>query len=100
MHFLCQVQPKQFLVRLRTMDALLKLPSLRNGRWRGVWTCKFAPGSGSVEVTGKLKVNVHYYEDGNVQLTTETPKAINVTGGGSVSSPSLFLFFFSFRFPP
>lgn len=65
----------------------------RNGRWRGVWTCKFVPGSGAVEVTGKLKVNVHYYEDGNVQLTTETPKAINVTGGGSVSLPFCERFF-------
>jgi len=52
-----------------------------NGRWRAVWTCKFAPGSGALEITGKLRVNVHYYEDGNVQLTTDTPKSINVNGG-------------------
>jgi len=56
-----------------------------NGRWRSVWTCKFGSG-GPVEITGRLRVNVHYYEDGNVQLTTDTPKTLNVNGGNDAKS--------------
>jgi capping protein alpha len=52
-----------------------------NGRWRGVWTVKVTPGGGPIEISGRLRVNVHYYEDGNVQLTTDTPKSITVNGG-------------------
>lgn len=56
-----------------------------NGRWRSVWTCKFSPSGGQVEITGKLRVNVHYYEDGNVQLTTDTPKSIVANGNDARS---------------
>lgn len=38
-----------------------------------------------MDISGVLKVNVHYYEDGNVQLNTETP--IKTTASGSVYYP-------------
>lgn len=51
-----------------------------NGRWRSIWTVQLEHGS--AEVTGLLKVQVHYYEDGNVQLVSSK----EVKEGISVSS--------------
>ena len=51
-----------------------------NGRWRSVWTCTFSP-NGKVQLDGNMKLNVHYYEEGNVQLTTNTNKATTCNGG-------------------
>jgi capping protein (actin filament) muscle Z-line, alpha len=34
-----------------------------------VWSVSFSP-SGKAELRGTIKVQVHYYEDGNVQLVS------------------------------
>lgn len=44
-----------------------------NGRWRSEWVAQFKPG-GSCKFTGKIRVHVHYYEDGNVQLLAKYEK--------------------------
>lgn len=42
-----------------------------NARWRARWSLSFQPGSSNeVELVGIIKVQVHYYEDGNVQLVS------------------------------
>lgn len=52
----------------------------RNGRWRSQWSMTFSPTSGGVaELRGILKVQVHYYEDGNVQLVTSKEVKENLT---------------------
>ncbi|VDN04279.1 unnamed protein product [Thelazia callipaeda] len=42
-----------------------------NGRWRSQWIIPFADGKNELcEIKGIIKVHVHYYEDGNVQLVS------------------------------
>ncbi|KAI0839748.1 2-oxoisovalerate dehydrogenase beta subunit [Hypoxylon sp. FL0890] len=48
-----------------------------NGRWRSLYI--FDPSSGSLE--GSIKVDVHYYEDGNVRLLTNKPVTGSVSSG-------------------
>jgi capping protein alpha len=50
-----------------------------NGRWRSSYL--YDPSSGSI--TGRIAVDVHYYEDGNVRLLTN--KDVSATGGSSAS---------------
>ena len=54
-----------------------RLTETRNGRWRSLYL--YDPSSGSLE--GSLKVDVHYYEDGNVRLLTTKPVAGSVSSG-------------------
>jgi len=54
-----------------------------SGRWRS--TFLFDPSSGTL--SGTLKVDVHYYEDGNVALTTTKKiQDVAVEGGGDGAS--------------
>ncbi|KAI7693127.1 F-actin-capping protein subunit alpha [Sarcoptes scabiei] len=41
-----------------------------NGLWRSIWTITFNPNLGKAEIFGKIKAQVHYYENGNVQLVS------------------------------
>jgi len=47
-----------------------------NGRWRSVWT--YHAG----ELVGHFKIVVHYYEDGNVQLNTNTTQNVTISPSG------------------
>jgi capping protein alpha len=49
----------------------------RNGRWRSLYI--FDPAGGSLE--GSIKVDVHYYEDGNVRLLTNKSATASVPSG-------------------
>lgn len=53
-----------------------------NGRWRSLYI--FSPSDSSL--SGSIKVDVHYYEDGNVRLLTTKPIATSVS---STSAPSI-----------
>jgi len=62
-----------FTLTVAISSALFNSGNYYNGRWRGVWSIAVQPGK-TANVTGQLRVNVHYYEDGNVQLNTNTTK--------------------------
>ncbi|EGC36153.1 hypothetical protein DICPUDRAFT_97675 [Dictyostelium purpureum] len=55
-----------------------------SGRWRSTWVCTIA-GS-NVTSNGKIQINVHYYEDGNVQLNTITQKSCTSAAGDAKST--------------
>ena len=59
-----------------------------NGRWRSEWSMVLS--GGQAEVTGVLKVHVHYYESGNVQLVSskEVKKSIG-TGNDTEAAKNL-----------
>ncbi|KAJ5907350.1 F-actin-capping protein subunit alpha [Penicillium taxi] len=56
-----------------------------NGRFRAIYQVPVSSSS-STTVTGKLHVDVHYYEDGNVALNTTKPISLSVP---SVSAESI-----------
>jgi len=51
-----------------------------NGRWRSVWTYH------NGELVGHFKIVVHYYEDGNVQLNTDTTQTLNIPSSGGADA--------------
>ncbi|KAF9454765.1 F-actin capping protein, alpha subunit [Macrolepiota fuliginosa MF-IS2] len=60
-----------------------------SGRWRSEYVINFEKG----KVTGKVLVNVHYYEQGNVQLTTTHDISFNlppgITAGDNSAAPKI-----------
>jgi len=52
-----------------------------NGRWRSTWQVTFSPTGGQATIDGKLQVNVHYYEEGNVQLNNTVEKHLQAQSG-------------------
>jgi len=58
-----------------------------NGRWRGEWSMTFSDSGGSTDLKGQVRVQVHYYEDGNVQLVSskEVNQSIKVTNEASTA---------------
>jgi len=60
-----------------------------NGRWRSVWQCSIS--SGKITLEGNLRLQVHYFEDGNVQLVSNTNKTGSASGGDAKSAAAATL---------
>jgi len=61
-----------------------------NGRWRNLWTIQFKPGN-QAKIEGAIKIQVHYYEDGNVQLIANYNKKLtaNTTTNAKTSAEAI-----------
>ncbi|KAI1794825.1 F-actin-capping protein subunit alpha [Ganoderma leucocontextum] len=65
--------------------------------WSGRWRSEYVLDTAAQTLVGKILLNVHYYEQGNVQLsTTHTvslalPPAITASGGAAAASKALAL---------
>lgn len=57
------------------MEGASHLTKTRNGRWRSLYV--FNPSDNTLE--GSIKVDVHYYEDGNVRLVTNKAVAASAS---------------------
>ena len=57
----------------------------RNGRWRS--TYHFNPSTSSLN--GTINVDVHYYEDGNVRLTTNKAVSISLPSSSAQSPDNI-----------
>jgi capping protein (actin filament) muscle Z-line, alpha len=62
-----------FVITLLISSALFNPNNFWNGRWRSSWKVSFSP-NGEATLEGNIKCNVHYYEEGNVQLVSNTNK--------------------------
>ncbi|XP_053614627.1 F-actin-capping protein subunit alpha [Plodia interpunctella] len=60
-----------------------------NGRWRSVWSVTI--GAGPAELRGMLRVQVHYYEDGNVQLVSSKEIRAPLVATGEVATAKEFV---------
>eukprot|EP01115_Flamella_aegyptia_P008242 TRINITY_DN3412_c0_g1_i3.p1 TRINITY_DN3412_c0_g1~~TRINITY_DN3412_c0_g1_i3.p1 ORF type:complete len:223 (+),score=70.44 TRINITY_DN3412_c0_g1_i3:139-807(+) len=59
------------------------------GRWRSVWTCTI--NGNNIKLEGNIKLLVHYYEDGNVQLSSDTNKSGSASGGNAQAAAAAAL---------
>jgi len=61
----------------------LNVANYWTGGWQSEWTVKLGK-KGMTKLEGRIRLNVHYYEDGNVQLNS----TFNETGEVEVSDPT------------
>jgi len=71
----------QFQVIVAISSSKFNPNNFWNGRWRSTWQITFSPTGGQATIDGKLQINVHYYEEGNVQLNNTVEKHLQSAGG-------------------
>jgi capping protein alpha len=51
----------------------VNLKNFWSGKWTSAWTLSLDEGAASL--SGEIKIHVHYFEDGNLQMQTNKPVA-------------------------
>jgi len=64
------------------------------GSWRAVWHAAFAPGAkgSDLTLTGTVSINVHFYEDGNVQLNASNTLEAKIKTGATSEATAQAIF--------
>jgi capping protein alpha len=65
-------------------SSLFNPDNFYNGRWRSSYTITISGGQANIK--GNIRLNVHFYEEGNVQLVSNVNKEVNVPA----NSPEAF----------
>jgi len=68
---------KQIVICISAQNT--KISSYWTGGWNSVFTVTGVDKEGAQELVGNIKVHVHYFEDGNVQLHSAVEKKIEVS---------------------
>src|SRR3989338_156885 len=80
----CTVYAKDKGIQVCISAARFNPKNFWNGRWRSQWACK--NNGKDWALTGKIRTNVHFYEDGNVQLISVCPTSLTCPGGDAAKS--------------
>lgn len=56
-----------------------------NNFWNGRWRSQYVFDTSSSSLTGSIKVDVHYYEDGNVRLLSTKPVSTSVSSASATT---------------
>ncbi|XP_022183830.1 F-actin-capping protein subunit alpha [Nilaparvata lugens] len=83
---------KTFILNICIEDHQFQPVNYWNGRWRSYWTVRIQPGA-NIQISGVLKVQVHYYEDGNVQLVTSKDYQVNFDVESKLDASKRFIEF-------
>lgn len=83
----CSVYAKKDTIIVCIEDHKFQPKNFWNGRWRSQWT--FNKRTGAAQ--GLLRVQVHYYEDGNVQLSSEKTVDIEVPVSDDAATAKKFV---------
>lgn len=70
------VDEKTFKLIISAAD--FKPQQFSNGKWRSEWTITCG---GKINVEGRIRVEVHYFEDANIQMHTDTKKKFTCNSG-------------------
>jgi len=64
------------------------------GSWRSVWNASYQPGqkAGDVTLKGSVHINVHFYEDGNVQLNASHELEATAKQGANAGATAAAVF--------
>jgi len=80
-------QGSQYKIVIAIASSKFNPGNFWNGRWRSTWEITFGAGA-QASIDGKIQVNVHYYEDGNVQHNSSTEKHLQAPTGDASTTAS------------